>query len=98
MTSFPTRLQRSNVHRLKPSAVERQIVRVQFLTPEGDPEQLTISSSWEMPGYRDAFYDQDTPEAKTFVATLQHCPLLEGQNCEIVNVELLGTGMVEDLC
>lgn len=83
---------------LKPTTAERQCVRLQFITPEGTVEQATFSTTWDMPGFTDAYRGIESREALSFVGTVSQSSWMRGMDCEIINVELIASGRVDELC
>lgn len=81
----------------RPSVYERPFIRVLFIDPDGNPQQATYSSSWQMPGISDLVDNKNTDQAQEVKAALNSAMgrFLGAMGCRIVGVEIVRHRLIE---
>lgn len=82
-----------------PSVIERPLLRVRFLDPDGEEQQSTLSSSWhadQRPEVGGCTRDPEEVAPCAFLDAIHG--IVKRNNCTLLGVELVQTRVVAQIC
>lgn len=82
-----------------PSVIERPLLRVRFVDPDGVEQQSTLSSSWyssQRPEVNGCTNDPEEVAPCVFLDAIHG--IVKRNNCTLLGVELVQTRVVAEIC